>query len=422
MRAAAADVDELLALGDIVQRVPVLAQRRAVLVEIGDLQIGAALDLAAVGREFTQQQADQGGLAGTVRADDADPVAAHDAGREIAHQGASANRVVDVFGAQHALAGALRFGHFQPGHALLLAARGALAAQLLERAHAALVARAPGLDALADPHFFLRQLLVEQRAFLRLGVRPLGLAPQVVLVVPGPAGQLAAVDLDDARGQRLQEGAVVGNEHQRARELLEEVLQPGDRLDVEVIGRLVQQQDVRLQQQRLRQQHAPLHAAGQRGEIGVVAQPEPFHRLRRALLERPALRCVDRLVQRRQARGVHRFRVAGMVVLGEQPPGVTGAERDHVEHRAGQVPRHFLRHPRHAQALVAGYAAIVRRDVAGDQPQQRRLALAIAPEHADPLARFDGQVDMVQQRRAADRVVQVVEREEGHSKAVSSEW
>ena len=39
-----------------------------------------------------------------------------------------------------------------------------------ERAHAAFVARAPRLDALADPHFLLRQQLVEQRVLLRLGV------------------------------------------------------------------------------------------------------------------------------------------------------------------------------------------------------------------------------------------------------------
>jgi hypothetical protein len=58
--------------------------------------------------------------------------------------------------------------------------------------------------------------------------------------------------------------------------LLQEALQPVDRLDVQVVGRLVQQQQVGLRDQRPRQQHAPLHAAGQRGEIGSPSSSEPF--------------------------------------------------------------------------------------------------------------------------------------------------
>ena len=49
--------------------------------------------------------------------------------------------------------------------------------------------------------------------------------------------------------------------------------EPGDGVDVEVVGRLVQQQHVRLGDQRLRQQHAALHAAGQRGELGSSGSP-----------------------------------------------------------------------------------------------------------------------------------------------------
>src|SRR3546814_1595068 len=77
----------------------------------------------------------------------------------------------------------------------------ALHAHRLEPAHAALVAGAAGLDALADPDFLLRQHLVEARVLLRLGVEPLFLAAQVVVPVARPAGHLAAVDLDDPRSE-----------------------------------------------------------------------------------------------------------------------------------------------------------------------------------------------------------------------------
>ena len=44
----------------------------------------------------------------------------------------------------------------------------------------------------------------------------------------------------------------------------EERLEPGHRLDVEMVGRLVEQQHVGLRHQRARQQHAAPPAAGQR--------------------------------------------------------------------------------------------------------------------------------------------------------------
>src|SRR5690606_40566239 len=108
----------------------------------------------------------------------------------------------------------------------LLASLRAFDTHGLEPAHAALVAGAAGLDPLADPDLLLRQQLVEARVLLCLGVGPLFLAAQVVVPVAGPTGDLAAVDLDDPRGQRAQEAAVVGNEHQSARPALEETLQP----------------------------------------------------------------------------------------------------------------------------------------------------------------------------------------------------
>ena len=57
----------------------------APLVERGDLQIGAEPDVAAVRSQRAGEHIDQRGLAGAVRPDDADPVAACDLDAEIAH-------------------------------------------------------------------------------------------------------------------------------------------------------------------------------------------------------------------------------------------------------------------------------------------------------------------------------------------------
>ena len=55
----------------------------------------------------------------------------------------------------------------------------------------------------------------------------------------------------------------------------EERLQPADRLDVEVVGRLVQQQDVGLVDDRPGQQDPPLHPRGELVEPRVRVEPDP---------------------------------------------------------------------------------------------------------------------------------------------------
>jgi hypothetical protein len=120
-----------------------------------------------------QQQLEQRGLAAAVGADQADAVATHDHGAEIAHQPASPCAKRHALRLDHLLAGLARLRGFHLHVAGQFAPLRALHAHRLQPAHAAFVAGAAGLDALADPHFLLRQQLVEARVFLRLGVEPL---------------------------------------------------------------------------------------------------------------------------------------------------------------------------------------------------------------------------------------------------------
>jgi hypothetical protein len=58
----------------------------------------------------------------------------------------------------------------------------------------------------------------------------------------------------------VQEVTIVGNDDHGGVVLVEHVFQPADRVDVQVVGRFVEQQHVRIREQRLRQQHAQLPA------------------------------------------------------------------------------------------------------------------------------------------------------------------
>ena len=79
----------------------------------------------------------------------------------------------------------------------------------------------------------------------RLEQRVPGLAlHEEVIVVAGVDGHGAPDQVGDRRHHAVQEVPVVGDEHHAAVVGREEVLQPPERLEIEVVGRLVEQQEV----------------------------------------------------------------------------------------------------------------------------------------------------------------------------------
>ena len=171
------------------------------------------------------------------------------------------------------------------------------AAQGIESAHPAFVARAPRLDAFADPAFFFRQALVEQRVVRGLGRELLGLLGLEFGVVARVFAEPAAVEFDDARGQARQKLAIVGDEQQRAAVFRHHVFQPLDGLDVEVVGGLVQQQHVRLHDQRPAERHPALPAAGKLRHRHIRRQVEAGQYLFDTGLRLPAMAAFELLLQ-----------------------------------------------------------------------------------------------------------------------------
>ena len=140
----------------------------------------------------------------------------------------------------------------------------------------------------------------------------------------------------------------------------QELLEPEDRLEVEVVGRLVEEQEVGLGRERAPEERPALEPARELGE-------------RRG---RRQLEAVDQVVDQDVALPV--LLVAG---LGPQARG------DDVEHGAGHVRRHLLGQPGEKGARLPEDVARVRLHLARDDPHQRGLARAVAPEQADALAR-----------------------------------
>ena len=105
-------------------------------------------------------------------------------------------------------------------------------------------------------------LLDHARHQLQLG----GALPFERRIVARIALELALVDMDDDVGQPVEEVAVVRDHQQRTRVALEPVLQPQDGVEVEVVGRFIEQQQLGRAHQRLREVESHAPATGETGD------------------------------------------------------------------------------------------------------------------------------------------------------------
>src|SRR4051812_13344402 len=214
------------------------------LVERRHLDVGAEPYAAVVRRAAAGQHLDERGLAGAVGADDADAVAALDPDREAVDDLSLAIGPADILGLDDELAGLVGFGSREVGVARRAAMGAALVAQCVEIAEPLDVAFAAARDAVAQPVLLVDDLAVEL-VLVALFLRE-------HLIAPSLEGTEAAVDLPDlaavepggAAREVAQEAPIVADDHQRAAAALQFALQPFDGRKIQMVGRLVQQQDI----------------------------------------------------------------------------------------------------------------------------------------------------------------------------------
>ena len=225
-----------------------------------------------------------------------------------------------------------RGSQVRPGRDLehdgLVAAFGVLAGELLVALEPGPVLGHAGAGRHPDPLELAGELLAAAAFLLLLECQPglLLLEPRRVVALPGNA--LAAVELEDPLGDVVEEVAVVGDEDDGAGVFLQVPFEPGDALGVEVVGRLVEEQEVGAFEQDLAEGDAPAFAAGERADLGVAGgQPHGVHGDLDAAVEVPALGGLDRVLDLGLLfeQGVH---LVGVGPLAE--PGV-----DLVEPRRG---------------------------------------------------------------------------------------
>jgi len=110
-----------------------------------------------------------------------------------------------------------------------------------------------------DVLLHVRDLVLLPLVLLHLGVLELGPRPAVGVIIAAVRLQGLLLHVDDVGAHPVHEVLGVRDQQEDARELGERVLQPHARLQVQVVGRLVQDKQARVHEQRAREgdAHAP---------------------------------------------------------------------------------------------------------------------------------------------------------------------
>ena len=213
--------------------------------------------------------ADVRGLAGAVRPHHADAVARLHEQRQVAKQGLVALRLAGAAQLQDRLAqppARRQTQRHRPG--ALLVRLGVH--RRVEAIDARLLLGGARLRPTANP---VQLAPHERRALLlaHLFVRqPLGLLLQKSGVAAHVRAQLAAIQLQDARHHAVEKIAIVRHQQQRALVPAQPLLHPLDGGGVQVVGRLVERQQLRPADERARQRHAPPLTARERADHAVA--------------------------------------------------------------------------------------------------------------------------------------------------------
>ncbi|CUI62666.1 Uncharacterised protein [Achromobacter sp. 2789STDY5608621] len=274
--AEAAQVIAQLLLAGFRRQPRQVGQRRAVhvqhvelvLVEVADRQPARGAAFAGLHRQFLGQGLDQRALAGAVGAQHADAAAGAHHQRHVAQdRHIVAGRVGiagrQVFQRQQRIRHLLGRGDADVDAGLGLKRRQHLhARQGLDPALGLLGLGGLGLEAVDEA--------LQARGFAGLALvgdvglaQALGALRQEVAVAAAVAHQLGVIEMQDGLGHRVQELGVVGDQHDGAGIGGQPFLQPQHGVQVQVVGGLVQQQQLGRRHQRARQRQAHAPAAGE---------------------------------------------------------------------------------------------------------------------------------------------------------------
>ncbi len=243
----------------------------------------------------------------------------------------------------------------------------------------------------------------------------LGLQLEIARVVPRIDLQLLVPDLDDFRDGDVEEVAVVRNQQERVGIGEEVLLQPVPRLEIQVVGGLVEQQQVGLLEQQLGERDAHLPPA--RKLLGaavpvVLGEFEPAQDGAHLGFERISIAGAELMLDAVEAVGDIGVFPAGGIEPRHAPGqgfhlGFHGAQvledgEALGEHGAAGKAQAVLRQEAGPDVLHGGDAAVVQALLAGQDFQEGGLAAAVGADEPDAVAGVDLPVRALKQQPLAE--------------------
>ena len=374
------------------------------LVHVGQFHRLANFDAAAVGLFDAHNQPEQGGLARAVRADNA-----HDACRRQDEAEVLEEKFVSV-----GLANIMEFNDFiakmravgdidfQVGFLLFHIGRG----HLLVSAQTGFLLGLAGLRGHPDPFQLAFQGLAPLALLLLFHGKAFGLLVQPGGIIPLPGNALAAVQFQDPAGHVVQEVTVMRNGNHRTLILLQMGFQPLDGFGIQVVGGLVQQEDIGLTQQQAAEGH-PAPFTARKGCDRCIRRRalEGIHRPFQFGIDFPSAHMLDLFREltlpfdeRVHAVIVHRLHEScrDLVVLGQQVHHLLNPFLNHFQHGFGRIHLRFLLQVADTVARRPDHLSLVGFLNPGDDFQERGFTRAVQTDDADLGPVEERQIDILE--------------------------
>jgi hypothetical protein len=210
------------------------------------------------------------------------------------------------------------------------------------------------------------------------------------------------------RADLVQEVAIVRDDDHGRVALVEHVFEPADRVDVEVVGRFVEQQDVRIREQRLCQQDAQLPARSDVAHRAAVLIDRHAHAEQQ--LTGTCLRSIAVIFRefRFQIGRLHvivvgRFRIRiDRVALRHRGPHLGVAHHDDVEHAHLFERELILAQFAETFVRIEHDVAAARFEIAAEDFHEGRLAATVGADEAVAVAVAELDGDVFEQRLRAE--------------------
>jgi len=379
-------------------------QRIAALIDIGELHRLPHPQLARIRLLHTGDHPEQRRLSRSVRADHADDSARWKLEAQVVDQKLVRVALAQLlcFDDQAAQFGAGRDVDFA-GHFALF---GLLVEQLFVGSKAGFSLGLSGARGHPDPFELVLKLPLLRGLGFLLEPKPLLLLLEPGAVVALPGDTLAPVELQNPLRDVVQEISIVGDRHHRPGIFFKVLLEPGDGLCIEVVGGLIEKEQLRLLEEHPAQRHAPLFTAGKDRDLRIAGrEPQGIHRDLQGAIQLPAIHRVDRILQLGLfAEELFHFCIPDVLA---EAGGDLVEPIEQVSHRLDRK-LHVALHVQIRNQLLflgqiadpdAGIGLGVAEELrvhAGHNPKQRRFACPVRTDHADLRARKEREIDTLE--------------------------